>query len=89
MRQKYWDERDRDEKLEALREMTMHLSSVVQSLQDDVQRLLRHQHSASGQMMAPLDGYEAVYHRRRDIPTSLVDRAVETNDKRLGAIHGR
>lgn len=90
MREKYWNERERDERLEALREITIHLFGMVQSLQDDVQRLLRHQHSASGQMMMPFDGHEPIYQRRRSIPTPLDNGpSQEAAQHGIGAIHAR
>ena len=87
MREKYWTERDREEKLEALRDITIHLFAMCESIRDDLQRLLRHQHSANGQLMSPLE-VDLVLPRNRRIPTSL-DSPPESMPDRIGAIHGR
>jgi len=62
-REKYWTERDRDEKFEALREHTVQLLHMVANLQQTVQALLRHQHSQGGELMTPMDGHEGAYPR--------------------------
>lgn len=92
MREKYWHERDRDEKLEALRDNLVQLFAAIQGCQETAQALLQHQHSASGQLMTPMDGRERPFgYSKRYIPTSLNnDPPREATEQRaMGASHVR
>ena len=55
-REKIWPERDIEGKLEALRQQVLQLSFVIADWRERLARLEVHQHSASGQLLAPLGG---------------------------------
>ena len=69
-REKFWTERDREEKFEALREQLVRALHEVDGLRLTVQSLLRHQHSQSGELMTPMDGREYPFVRHHS-PVSL------------------
>jgi hypothetical protein len=69
-REKFWTERDRDEKFEALREQLLCALHDIDGLRLTVQSLLRHQHSQNGELMTPLDGREYPFVRHHP-PVSL------------------
>jgi hypothetical protein len=69
-REKFWTERDRDEKFEALREQLVLALHDIDGLRLTVQSLLRHQHSQNGELMTPLDGRDYPFVRHHS-PVSL------------------
>ena len=94
-REKYWNERDRDEKFEALRQQVIQLTHMITSMIDNVQALMQHQHSQTGALMTPMDGRNSAYAGgSRYMPHSLeidpqVQAANYAEQRGVGAIHGR
>ena len=81
-REKFWHERDREEKLEGLRQEILRLFHMVQGHQDAMTAFMEHEHSASGKLLGPLDRHTA--QRPRHTPPAL-----NAEQPPTGAIHGR
>lgn len=73
MREKSWDERTDAEKLEALRQQVVFLSSMLFESRDMIEHLQRHEHSAtSGALLFPVNALGGPqFNRPRGIPFSL------------------
>ena len=54
--ERIWPERDVEQKLEALRAQVLQLSFVIDDWRERLSKLEIHQHSASGQLLAPIGG---------------------------------
>ena len=57
MREKTWDERDTNQKLELLRDFMRGVLIDLARHQEELARLACHQHSQHGQLVVPMDNY--------------------------------
>jgi hypothetical protein len=69
-REKFWNERDKDERLEALRHEVIGLHHQVQIQRRQIEALLNHGHAVDGRVMQAIDCRNE-QHPALWIPTSL------------------
>jgi hypothetical protein len=55
MQQKFWNERDKDERLEALRQEVIGLHHQMSSARRQIEALLNHGHAIDGRVMQAID----------------------------------
>ena len=73
-REKLWTERDVEQKLEALRQHIIYLTDNAQSSRGVLNGLIRHEHSADGRLLVPLNDNNNGPYRRDRVPTALRDK---------------
>jgi hypothetical protein len=75
-REKYWDERDLDQKLEALRKHVRTLHNMYNEFETLLYNLKRHQHGQNGDIVVPLENMfanscgNARYHDLENTPSN-------------------
>jgi hypothetical protein len=70
-REKFWHERDKDEKLEALRHSIVGLHHIIAMQREQIEALLAHGHAADGRVMRPLQDGRNSANGDGWIPTGL------------------
>ena len=86
-REKYWEEKSLEQKVDALRDMLMRLNADNKEFAESISGLLNHSHGASGEALVPLTQNIGV---NRAISSGAYDRShsIMTERERNRSPHG-